>query len=327
MNNVHELNPIKFNPRKIALPGVLDKTMPQFLKLLRGHNLAANTITAYKSDLEQFAGYLGMRDIHYVQQVATHHIDDFITALTEAEGNSARSAQRKLATVKRFMGFCVGRGLVQTNPATSAEKVKVSFIPAIAPGEQELLRVIESIPTNTTIGLRDRAIFRLMFDGALRRDALPSLDLFDPAKPPANTVWPNNVVSFTNKGGDNHNNPIDETTQGYINEWLEVRQRYARTVSPHALFLSNRGTRLTPQAIHYRLKHYATKAGLPHLHMHLFRHARARHVIDKLGLQVAQQMLKHKDIRTTAAVYGLRDSAKVRQHLRDECALGTEDAA
>jgi len=327
MTKTIDFKPVHFKPREVSVPGVIVKTMSQFIVFLRGHNLSDNTLIAYQTDLEQLAGFLLSRDIHHVQQVATHHLDDFITALVDGEGIKPRSAARKLATVRRFFKFCISRKIILSDPAIHTEKVRFSFTPAIAPTEDVLLSLIENIPANTTIGLRDRAMFRLLYDAGLRRATLRELDVFNEKNPPDCTVWPNLVVTFTNKGGNNENNPINETTKRYVDEWLEVRQHFTRNKSCNALFLSNRGTRLTSNAIHDRLKIYAKKEGVPHMHMHLFRHGRARHIIDKLGLQAAQGFLKHSDIRTTANIYGLQDTAKVRQKLRDECELGTEAAA
>lgn len=310
----------RFTPRTVTAPGELAKLCEQYLRHLQVRNLAANTVKAYQADLEQFAGYCISRDVLYVQHVTAQLLEDFAEALINGQGCAPRTAARKRETVKGFLKFAVSRNLLPRNPADDAAPIRFNTTPTIAPETDQLLAVIRAIPGDTLIGIRDRAFFRLLFDGACRVSGICALDVYRPDRPPANTVH-DATVTFTNKGGRIETNPIDDITQQYLDAWLAVRHRWAGDNQP-ALFVNNRGNRITRAGMHDRCKVYGKAAGLPHLHLHLFRHRRTGDVYDTLGARAAQFMAKHKNIETTMNVYGHHADPFMRAQLRDKCKLG-----
>lgn len=317
-------NIISFSPREVALAGEIMPKAQQFLKHLQVLNYAANTLTAYKDDLQQFVGFTLSQDIHLVKHVTGAVVDDFTEAVIVGADCSPNTARRKLATLRTFFNYCINTaGIITRNPAEKAGKIKVHRKKVIAPAEDVLLRVIERIDISTTLGLRDRALLRLMFDGALRREGVRCLDIYNPDAPPANTIWPNGVVVFTNKGGNLEDVPIDSTTMAYIDAWLQVRvQLISRREPTDALFVSQHSKRVCKQTINHIVKKHGINAGVPQLHPHLFRHRRAVGVMDVLGVHSAQYLLKHKDPSTTANMYGGYANKQMRGAIRNQCPLG-----
>ncbi|MFY9509722.1 MAG: tyrosine-type recombinase/integrase, partial [Rubrivivax sp.] len=82
--------------------------------------------------------------------------------------------------------------------------------------------------------------------------------------------------------------------------WLAVRPAIA-DAGEAALFVSRRGTRLTPSQVRQRLKTQALQAGLPtHVHPHMLRHSYASHLLQSSGdLRAVQELLGHASISTT----------------------------
>ena len=106
--------------------------------------------------------------------------------------------------------------------------------------------------------------------------------------------------------------------------WLPQRQPLARD-NTAALFISQRGTRLTPRSVQLRLNRWALQAGLgQHVHPHMLRHAFATHVLQSSGdLRAVQEMLGHASISTTQ-VYTHLDLAAPRQGLRPGASARTQ---
>lgn len=309
---------IAFNPRAVRMPGDIAALAEQHLAHIAMQNYSANTVAAYRRDLEQFAGYLAARDVTLIQIVTEEHITGFLHALLAGEGNAPRTAARKLESVRGLFRFAVRRRLISAinNPADLAQPPRWYAAPPAAPAKEAVLGMIHSIPDNTPIGLRDRAMFRLMLDGALRVDALCGLDLYDPKNPPQNCLYPNGRVTYRNKGGRMKETVVDDATLAWVERWLAVRGRFTRMWTGTALFISERGHRMQRATLHARIKEWGAASGMPHLHAHLLRHCRARDVIEREGLATASYMLGHARQSTTADMYGEHTAELLRARAR-----------
>jgi integrase/recombinase XerC len=98
-----------------------------------------------------------------------------------------------------------------------------------------------------------------------------------------------------------------------IAAWLAVRGTALKT-DPHPLFLSERGTRISPRVIQKRLKAHALKIGIPaDVHPHMLRHSFASHVLQSSGdLRAVQEMLGHSSI-TATQIYTSLDFQRLAQ--------------
>ena len=102
------------------------------------------------------------------------------------------------------------------------------------------------------------------------------------------------------KGSKRRSVPVGKPALLALQAWLAHRGEVARPDEP-ALFVSRRGTRLTPSQVRSRLKAQALAAGLPtHVHPHMLRHSFASHVLQSSGdLRAVQELLGHANISTT----------------------------
>lgn len=305
-----------FTPKPVALPGFLPPLAARFLQQLEANNYAKNTRVAYQTDLEQFAGFLAARDIHYVHFITVAAIEDFLMALLHGQGNSPRTAARKLETIKRFFVWLMGRQLITHNPAAAVTAVKFSARHIVAPEGAVLLRVIEGIRGDSAEAVRDRAMISLMYDAALRASAVLSLDLYTPEAPPVNTVHPDGRVTYTAKGGRAETAVCALSTVALVDAWVARRARYARANSPPALFLAKGGTRPTRSALYQITLRRGKAAGLDHINPHLFRHRRALELIEHAGPRAAQMQLGHGQLSTTVNSYGFADTQGLRHAVR-----------
>lgn len=317
-----------FIPRQIRVPGDLQSLCQQFIGSLAWRQYSPNTRSNYQAHLEQFVGYLAARDVTLIQCVTDQHVADWMQALVEGEGNAPRTVACKLETVRSLYRFAATKHLVAAdNPAARAVAPRWHAKPPNAPAKEALLAMIESIPVDNVLSLRDRVMFRLMLDSALRIDGLCSLDVYDPLQPPTHCVHPNGRVRYRAKGGATKETVVDDTTAAMVAAWTDAREQIRQAQKTPALFVTERGNRMNRQAMHARIKLWGAAAGMPHLHAHLLRHCRARDVIDTAGTATAQFMLGHARPSTTADMYGEHSAEILRQRARTIAPLDAKKGA
>jgi integrase/recombinase XerC len=141
--------------------------------------------------------------------------------------------------------------------------------------------------------VRDRAMLELFYSSGLRLAELTSLNLGD-------VDLTDNTVRVTGKGNKTRIVPVGRFAREAISAWLAIRDESA-TAGEQALFVSNRGTRISPRTVQNRVRHRAQQAGLSRrVYPHLFRHSFATHLLESSSdLRSVQEMLGHADISTT----------------------------
>ena len=141
--------------------------------------------------------------------------------------------------------------------------------------------------------IRDCAILELLYSSGMRLSELAVLDVDDPD-------YRESRIVVTGKGNKQRIVTIGRMASRALEQWLRVRPDMAAT-GEQALFVNERGGRLSPRGIQYRLDRWARKCGLGRrLHPHMLRHSFASHILESSGdLRAVQEMLGHSDISTT----------------------------
>ncbi|OGA12992.1 MAG: tyrosine recombinase XerC [Betaproteobacteria bacterium RIFCSPLOWO2_12_FULL_63_13] len=145
--------------------------------------------------------------------------------------------------------------------------------------------------------VRDKAMFELCYSSGLRLAELVSLDLDASADA---VHGQGGEVTVTGKGRKTRRVPVGAKAAKALAAWLEQRAGLA-VPGERALFVSNRGTRLTARMVQMRLARWALKCGIgSHVHPHMLRHSFASHMLQSSGdLRAVQEMLGHSSISTT----------------------------
>ena len=149
------------------------------------------------------------------------------------------------------------------------------------------------IPGDTPIVDRDRAILELLYSSGLRLAELVDLNLGD--------VDPNDAtVRVTGKGNKDRIVPVGRKALQALAGWLKSRASMADQDEP-ALFVSNRGSRLSKRSVQARVTHWAKHQGIDaKVSPHLFRHSFATHLLESShDLRGVQELLGHANISTT----------------------------
>ncbi len=283
--------------------GNMQTQIDRFLLHLREEKqLSSNTLKAYQRDLTTFLSYLEDVDQANLQrwsEVSPHLLRRFIARLHQ-QGLSARSLQRILSSLRSFYSHLSGELETKLNPAKgiSAPKQKRK-LPKTMDTDQ-----VAQLLSFTDVGwhaIRDKAIMELFYSSGLRLAELVNLDIAD-------LDLTDRIVRVTGKGNKTRSLPIGSKAMGAIDAWLKCRSdlpgkkaSVRRVVDQGALFLSERGSRISPRTVQVRLRRWQLNQAIPGgLHPHMLRHSFASHMLESSGnLRAVQELLGHADISTT----------------------------
>ena len=161
--------------------------------------------------------------------------------------------------------------------------------------EAETTRLLESMETDA-LGVRDQALFELLYGGGLRVSEMIGLDV-------GHVNFDAGFLRCFGKGRKERIVPLGRTASGAIQRYLrEVRPALiARRPEAAALFVGQGGRRLTRQRVWQLIRRYAAKAGVTkRVHPHTLRHSFATHLLMRgADLRTVQELLGHANITTT----------------------------
>jgi integrase/recombinase XerC len=268
------------------------QTAERFLEHLRlERRLSEHTARAYRRDLSCLAEFCDKNGIVSFAELKSHQLRRF-AAVSHAGGLAPRSIQRRLSGVRSFMKYLIREGALNSNPGADIAAPQVARrLPDTLDADQmaRLLQIEGSEPET----LRDRAMLELFYSSGLRLAELTGLDLGD-------VDLRDGTVRVTGKGNKTRIVPVGRFARESLQAWLAIRDESA-TAGEAALFVSNRGTRISPRTVQNRVRYWAQRAGLPRrVYPHLFRHSFATHLLESSSdLRSVQEMLGHADISTT----------------------------
>ncbi|MEW6252940.1 MAG: tyrosine recombinase XerC [Planctomycetota bacterium] len=251
--------------------------------------LSAHTVAAYARDL---ADLVRLTDGRPLDTLTVNDVRGTILQL-RSRALSAASVARMLSSWRGFYGFACRRLGYPRNPCLGLRPPKAAkALPEILTPDA-CARLLDGRAPDGALELRDRAMFELFYSSGLRLAELVGLDLADvnPASGEA---------QVTGKGRKTRIVPVGSQALAALAAWLPQRQALVRDDTP-ALFVSARGSRLSPRSVQVRLDRWAARSGLGQaVHPHLLRHAFATHVLQSSGdLRAVQEMLGHASISTT----------------------------
>ncbi|MDJ0906228.1 MAG: tyrosine recombinase XerC [Woeseiaceae bacterium] len=253
--------------------------------------LSELTCKHYRRDLEALLDYCGQHDIDSWDQLDSEHVRAF-SATCYRRGLSARSIQRRLSAARTFFRYLVREKQVRKNPVVSVSAPKS---PKRLPGNLDADRMARllDIPGDTAIVNRDRAMLELLYSSGLRLSELVDLNCDDVDTPDA-------TVRVTGKGNKDRIVPVGRQALAALQRWRRSRPEYAPPDEP-ALFVNNRGSRLSRRSVQARVKHWASHQGIDtNVYPHLFRHSFATHILESShDLRGVQELLGHANISTT----------------------------
>ena len=263
------------------------------------------TVKSYKRDLNCLSNYCESKSISLWTDLKQTDIRSYM-ASRHRQGLSSTSLQRELSAIRSFFNFLLKNQLTDNNPGQYIKAPKnTRKLPKTLDVDQ--IKSLLEAGTNSTIEIRDLAMFELFYSSGIRLSELAQLNLTDI------DLTDKSLMVRSGKGGKSRMLPIGSKAVAAINTWLEHRIK-SITSTETALFISTRGTRLGQRSIELRLKQWCKKKGIAeNIHPHMLRHSFATHLLESSqDLRAVQELLGHSNISTTQ-IYTHLDF----QHLAD----------
>jgi integrase/recombinase XerC len=262
--------------------------------------LAQRTVELYALDLQKLQALAAQVPVALLQ-VHSAHVRRWIAQLHGA-GRSGRGIALILSGWRGFYAWLGREGHVASNPVQDvrAPKAGKPLPKALSVDEAVQLADFHSADNDPWLEARDAALVELLYSSGLRVAGLTGLDVAASAAARGWIDLPAGEAHVLGKGSKRRSVPVGRAALSALQAWLQLRPTLAAAGEP-ALFVSRRGTRLSPGQLRWRLKHQAQRAGVPtHVHPHMLRHSFASHLLQSSGdLRAVQELLGHASISTT----------------------------
>ncbi|MFL6706909.1 MAG: tyrosine recombinase XerC [Massilia sp.] len=286
------------------LPAELRAPLDAYLQQLAAQRqLSPLTVAAYARDLGELARLSGAS----AWDKLGHHDIRRLAAKLHGQGLGPRSIARKLSSWRGLFAWLAGQGQVAVNPVDGVRAPRAPKTLPKALSVEAAVHLVDSVAPQRAAEpdeLCSRAMFELLYSSGLRVSELTSLDASyqRAAGDTAPLGWLDRAageVVVTGKGNKMRRVPVGSHAMAAIDAWLAVRPP-ARD-GGNALFLSSRGSRVTPRLVQQRLaRHGAASGAAVKVHPHMLRHSFASHVLQSSGdLRAVQEMLGHASITST----------------------------
>ncbi len=264
---------------------------------------SAHTVKSYRTDLDQFLGFLAKKDTEKEGEGALVEgdlIDFFILReyLGSLYGGYKRtSIARKLSALRSFFHFLESNGLIGGNPAADISTPKQGkYIPAYLPVD-DMFRLLEGPDKQKPLGLRDLAILEVLYSCGIRVAELVGLNF-------SSIDFEQRLVKVIGKGNKERVVPIGRQALHALRMYLEATyslRKNRREKVDQPLFINFNGGRLSSRSIRTIVKKYTRRCGLmSEVSPHSLRHTFATHLLDGgADLRSVQELLGHVSLSTT----------------------------
>ena len=280
--------------------------------------LAKATVSAYESDLNKYVAWLQTHSITKPDDIAKQDVEDYIAAL-DADGESARSKARRLASIHEFHRFALAQHAVSADVAASVKAPKgASVLPDVL-SVDEVSRLLDAAAVGGStdpVVLRDKALLEFMYATGCRVSEAVGTNLDD-------IDLEEKVVRLMGKGSKQRLVPLGSYARNSVVAYLNAgrgeleRRSTAKVPERRALFLNKRGKRISRQSVWEIVKTAGERAGITKpLHPHTLRHSFATHLIQGgADVRTVQGLLGHASVTTTQIYTHVSPEALIETYL------------
>ncbi|GAA5093570.1 tyrosine recombinase XerC [Wohlfahrtiimonas larvae] len=266
----------------------IDQFLDQFSQRYRPKSVEVKSLT-----LRQLSEYLSEHNIQTWQLCDQACLQKYII-YRHKNGLSLTSLKTHLASIRVFFDFLESKEIITSNPARLVKTPKVQQALPKVIAVDTIQELLDQMPDpDNPLEIRDLAICELFYSSGVRLSELTALDTKHIS------LSANEIRIIDGKGGKDRIVPLGNKAKEALQRWLTIRDQWMKL--DNALFITQRGNRLTSRQVSNRVKHIASKLGKGlKVNPHMFRHSMATHVLESSqDIRSVQELLGHADISTT----------------------------
>ena len=257
--------------------------------------LSRNTLDSYRRDINKFHNWYSSKCDSSLLHAKHADIQRYLAEQLTRNQAKSSSMGRNLSSLKRLFRYFQRQGLIDVDPTLQIDTPKLPRSLPKTLTEQDVDLLLAAPDTDTALGIRDRAMFEVLYATGLRVSELVGLRV-------AEVSMDMGVLKVMGKGNKERLVPIGEVALDYLRQYLDVaRPELLSGKLGDDLFVTAHGVSMTRQMFWYLIKKYAKKAEInKSISPHTLRHAFATHLLNHgADLRVVQMLLGHADISTT----------------------------
>ncbi|HGJ5892550.1 MAG TPA: tyrosine recombinase XerC [Arsenophonus apicola] len=270
----------------------LQQRIDGFLRYLHvERQLIPVTIINYQRQLAVLVDMALDMNINDWTQLEISHVR-MMVAKSRRQGLQAASLALRLSSLRSFLDWLVGQGIITANPAKTVKTPKNKrHLPKNIDVDEvnQLLNIDLADP----LSVRDRTMLEVMYGAGLRLSELVNLNC-------QHLDLQSGEVRVMGKGSKERKVPLGRIAVEWLVRWLEMRQQYVK--QDDAVFISiQRGKRISARNVQKRFALWGIRQGVrSHIHPHKLRHSFATHILESSGdLRAVQELLGHANLSTT----------------------------
>jgi len=277
-----------------------------------GRRLSPLTVDTYMRECRSFAGYLEEKDIK-IEAVSQEHLIDYLAGRQQEDGIERRTMAKIISSLSGLFKYLVLEGKRADNPLELLDMPRLGRALPSVYSIEEVDELLSSIDIKDAFGLRDRALFELIYSCGLPISAVVDLDI-------SRVCLDQDLIRGRGKGNKERYLPLGEEAKYWLLKYvLEGRGKLLKSANPGEkhLFLNRRGTGISRKGIWKRFNGIVENAGFASSKVHALRHSFATHLLKGgADLRSVQELLGHADISTTQ-IYTHLDKEDLRAYHRE----------
>lgn len=267
--------------------------LERFREYLKQSSLKNASIESYKRDVEQFYEYLKRMGVTDICEVGTGEVERYCAFMLQ-KGLAPISIQRKLASIKKLFSYLCSIGQASHNPAADISIRKRNVKKAKLLTEQQLKALLSTPDTRSVNGIRDKAMFALIYSTGIKVSELVSLSVGD-------VCLKEKRLNLCRQGTSTALR-LDEDVCHSLGAYMELRDMLCPKDKDNSLFLNIYGNSITRQGVWKALKKYTDDADMEGITLETIRRSFARRYLDSGNdINSLKDILGHSDISVTRA--------------------------
>ncbi|PFG28772.1 site-specific tyrosine recombinase XerD [Corynebacterium renale] len=263
--------------------------------------LSSNTLSNYRRDVQRYTQWLRSAGISSLQAVTTNDVEHYVADVQRPHGDqpglSPTSAGRALVVARGLHKFALLEGEVPIDVAAEVSPPRTGKHLPETLTIAEVSRMLDAIEMDadaTPLDLRDRALLELLYATGARVSEVLALDIDAIAEDAE-------LIRVVGKGNKERVVPVGSAARRALDAYLVRARPVLSRGKNHAVFLNQRGGRLSRQSAWQIIKDRAARAGLEHdISPHTLRHSFATHLLEGgADVRSVQELLGHSSVTTT----------------------------